>query len=171
MLTWPGFSGHVPLQRCLPGRCYTWYGPPFVLVLYTVQLTRPSACLPHYTAGQTYFYPAFNARTEDARKFAHEFGEVLAQPIMLEAVMRVRASKSMPIADLVQYLETYVILFNIRSAHVFVPRQFLRTIYGSSGNARCAPRSLVRYRGSDRGHDHGSVRCLPDCRPAHELLW
>ena len=53
------------------------------------------ACLPHYTAGQTYFYPAFNAsRTEDAIKFAHEFGEVLAQPIMLEAVMRVRASKS-----------------------------------------------------------------------------
>ncbi|TCD71906.1 COPII subunit [Steccherinum ochraceum] len=54
------------------------------------------ACLPHYTAGQTYFYPAFNAsRTEDAIKFAHEFGEVLAQPIMLEAVMRVRASKSL----------------------------------------------------------------------------
>ncbi|KAJ3559386.1 hypothetical protein NM688_g386 [Phlebia brevispora] len=49
------------------------------------------ACLPHYTAGQTYFYPAFNARTEDAQKFAHEFGAVLAQPIMLEAVMRVRA--------------------------------------------------------------------------------
>ncbi|KAI0792427.1 protein transporter SEC24 [Abortiporus biennis] len=54
------------------------------------------ACLPHYTAGQTYFYPAFNAsRTEDAIKFAHEFGEVLAQPIMLEAVMRVRASKNL----------------------------------------------------------------------------
>lgn len=53
------------------------------------------ACLPHYTAGQTYFYPAFNAsRTEDAIKFAHEFSKVLAMPIMLEAVMRVRASKS-----------------------------------------------------------------------------
>lgn len=52
------------------------------------------ACLPHYTAGQTYFYPAFNAaRTEDAIKFAHEFGEVLAMPIMLEAIMRVRVSK------------------------------------------------------------------------------
>lgn len=50
--------------------------------------------MPHYTSGQTYFYPAFNARTEDAIKFAHEFGSVLAQPIMLEAVMRVRASKS-----------------------------------------------------------------------------
>lgn len=59
-------------------------------------LTRHSflACLPHYTAGQTYFYPAFSARNEDAIKFAHEFGAVLAQPIMLEAVMRVRASKS-----------------------------------------------------------------------------
>ncbi|CDO68670.1 hypothetical protein BN946_scf184790.g19 [Trametes cinnabarina] len=54
------------------------------------------ACLPRYTAGQTYFYPAFNAaRTEDAIKFAHEFGEVLAMPIMLEAVMRVRASKNL----------------------------------------------------------------------------
>ncbi|THG96981.1 hypothetical protein EW026_g4949 [Hermanssonia centrifuga] len=53
------------------------------------------ACLPHYTAGQTFFYPAFNARTEDAIKFAHEFGSVLAQPIMLEAVMRVRASKNL----------------------------------------------------------------------------
>ena len=52
------------------------------------------ACLPHYTSGQTYYYPAFNAgRTEDAVKFAHEFGEVLATPIMLEAVMRVRASR------------------------------------------------------------------------------
>ncbi len=53
-----------------------------------------SACLPHYTSGQTYYYPAFNAgRTEDAMKFAHEFGEVLAMPIMLEAVIRVRASR------------------------------------------------------------------------------
>ncbi|KAH9973884.1 Sec23/Sec24 trunk domain-containing protein [Lactifluus volemus] len=52
------------------------------------------ACLPHYTSGQTYFYPAFNAaRSEDAVKFAHEFGQVLAMPIMLEAVMRVRATR------------------------------------------------------------------------------
>ncbi|TFK38134.1 protein transporter SEC24 [Crucibulum laeve] len=54
------------------------------------------ACLPHYTSGQTYYYPAFNAaRAEDAQKFAHEFGEVLAMPIMLEAVMRVRASRGL----------------------------------------------------------------------------
>ncbi len=32
---------------------------------------------------------------------------------MLEAVMRVRASKSMPIVDLLLYIETYVILSNI----------------------------------------------------------
>ncbi|KAN0084376.1 Sec23/Sec24 trunk domain containing protein [Tylopilus felleus] len=58
------------------------------------------ACLPHYTSGQTFFYPAFNAsRTEDAIKFAHEFGEVLAMPIMLEAVMRVRASKGLRMAS------------------------------------------------------------------------
>ncbi|KAF9009995.1 CPII coat sec24 protein [Cyathus striatus] len=54
------------------------------------------ACLPHYTSGQTYYYPAFNAaRAEDALKFAREFGEVLAMPIMLEAVMRVRASRGL----------------------------------------------------------------------------
>ncbi|SCZ98643.1 BZ3500_MvSof-1268-A1-R1_Chr3-1g05521 [Microbotryum saponariae] len=50
--------------------------------------------LPRYTGGQTYFYPSFNAaRSEDALKFAHEFGTVIADPIALEAVMRVRASK------------------------------------------------------------------------------
>jgi protein transport protein SEC24 len=58
------------------------------------------ACLPHYTSGQTYYYPAFNAaRAEDALKFAHEFGEVLAMPIMLEAVMRVRASRGLRMAS------------------------------------------------------------------------
>ena len=52
------------------------------------------SCLPRYTGGNTYFYPAFNAaRSEDALKFAHEFGQVLASPIALEAVMRVRASR------------------------------------------------------------------------------
>ncbi|CDR47063.1 hypothetical protein NBRC10512_007441 [Rhodotorula toruloides] len=50
--------------------------------------------LPRYTGGQTYFYPSFNAaRSEDALKFAHEFGTVIADPICLEAVMRVRASR------------------------------------------------------------------------------
>ncbi|KDN42961.1 hypothetical protein RSAG8_06487, partial [Rhizoctonia solani AG-8 WAC10335] len=54
------------------------------------------SCLPHYTSGQTFFYPAFNAsRAEDALKFAHEFGEVLGSPIGLEAVMRVRASRGL----------------------------------------------------------------------------
>ncbi|KAJ3836161.1 protein transporter SEC24 [Lentinula raphanica] len=54
------------------------------------------SCLPHYTSGQTYYYPAFNAaRAEDALKFAHEFGEVLAMPIMLETIMRVRASRGL----------------------------------------------------------------------------
>ncbi|KAF8644917.1 hypothetical protein AX16_008199 [Volvariella volvacea WC 439] len=54
------------------------------------------ACLPHYTSGQTYYYPSFNAaRAEDALKFAREFGNVLAMPIMLEAVMRVRASRGL----------------------------------------------------------------------------
>ncbi|KAK4687289.1 protein transport protein SEC24, partial [Tremellales sp. Uapishka_1] len=52
------------------------------------------SCLPRYTAGQTYLYPGFNAsRAEDAIKFATEFGKVLASPIGLEAVIRVRASR------------------------------------------------------------------------------
>ncbi|PWN50921.1 putative SEC24-COPII coated vesicle component [Violaceomyces palustris] len=52
------------------------------------------ACLPRYTGGQTYFYPAFHAgRSEDALKFAHEFAEVLASPISYEAVLRLRATK------------------------------------------------------------------------------
>ncbi|RUS18929.1 hypothetical protein BC937DRAFT_88161 [Endogone sp. FLAS-F59071] len=54
------------------------------------------SCIPRYTSGQTYFYPAFNAaRIEDAFKFAHEFSEHLAQQIALEALMRVRASKGL----------------------------------------------------------------------------
>ncbi|KAL1704200.1 Sec23/Sec24 trunk domain-containing protein [Schizophyllum commune] len=58
------------------------------------------ACLPHYTTGQTFYYPSFNAaRSEDAVKFAHEFGAVLAMPIMLEAVMRVRASRGLRMAS------------------------------------------------------------------------
>ncbi|EIW78479.1 CPII coat sec24 protein [Coniophora puteana RWD-64-598 SS2] len=65
----------------------------------TYQDVASLACLPHYTSGQTYFYPAFNAaRSEDAIKFAHEFGEVLATPIMLEAITRVRASKGLRLA-------------------------------------------------------------------------
>ncbi|KAF4564728.1 COPII subunit [Pleurotus pulmonarius] len=58
------------------------------------------ACLPHYTSGQTYYYPGFNAaKSEDAIKFAREFGDVLAMPIMLEAVMRVRASRGLRMAS------------------------------------------------------------------------
>ena len=59
----------------------------------TAHLTHTGS-LPRYTGGQTYFYPAYDAsRSEDALKFAHEFSDVLAQPILLEAVMRVRATK------------------------------------------------------------------------------
>ncbi|ORX39651.1 hypothetical protein BD324DRAFT_614495 [Kockovaella imperatae] len=52
------------------------------------------SCLPRYTAGQTYLYPGFNAsKPEDAIKFATEFGKLLAMPIGLEAVIRVRATR------------------------------------------------------------------------------
>ncbi|KAG2212669.1 hypothetical protein INT47_000646 [Mucor saturninus] len=54
------------------------------------------SCVPHYTGGQTYYYPGFNAsRTEDALKFAHEFSELLAEQIGLEAVIRIRASRGL----------------------------------------------------------------------------
>lgn len=53
-------------------------------------------CLPRYTAGQVYYYPGFNAaRSEDAIKFAHEFANVLASPIGLEAVIRVRGTRGL----------------------------------------------------------------------------
>lgn len=52
------------------------------------------SCLPRYTGGQTFFYPAFHAgRTEDAVKLSHELSEVLASPISYEAVLRLRATK------------------------------------------------------------------------------
>ncbi|KAH7345229.1 Sec23/Sec24 trunk domain-containing protein [Rhizoctonia solani] len=54
------------------------------------------SALPHYTSGQTYFYPAFNAsRAEDAIKFAHEFGQVIGSPIGLEGLVRIRASRGL----------------------------------------------------------------------------
>ncbi|KAJ8657095.1 hypothetical protein O0I10_007175 [Lichtheimia ornata] len=53
-------------------------------------------CLPRFTGGQTYFYPGFHAsRSEDALKFAHEFSELLAEEIGLEAVLRIRASRNL----------------------------------------------------------------------------
>ncbi|KAI8063182.1 hypothetical protein BC940DRAFT_336035 [Gongronella butleri] len=54
------------------------------------------SCLPHYTGGQTYYYPGFNAsRSEDALKFAHELSELLSEQIGLEAVIRIRASRGL----------------------------------------------------------------------------
>jgi hypothetical protein len=53
-----------------------------------------AAALPHYTCGQTYFYPAFDAaQPEDATKLAHELSAAIAMPLMLEAITRIRASK------------------------------------------------------------------------------
>lgn len=52
------------------------------------------SCLPRYTGGQTYFYPAFHAaRSEDANKLSHELAHVLSSPISYEAVLRLRATK------------------------------------------------------------------------------
>lgn len=103
------------------------------------------ACLPHYTSGQTYYYPAFNAgRSEDALKFAHEFGQVIAQPIMLEAVMRVRASRG-PFAVSVVSFPLSTFLVSIRTAYGILPRQLLRPFNGSVGHARCSSRPILCY--------------------------
>ncbi|KAI5453924.1 COPII subunit [Naganishia albida] len=68
------------------------------MFLFSPQYTDVASlrCLPRYTGGQVYYYPGFNAgRSEDAIKFATEFGTVLASPIGLEAVIRVRGSRGL----------------------------------------------------------------------------
>jgi protein transport protein SEC24 len=47
-----------------------------------------------YTGGNLYFYPAFNAsRMEDLTQFRMDLSTFLSNPIGLEAVLRVRATK------------------------------------------------------------------------------
>ena len=85
------------------------------------------ACLPHYTSGQTYYYPGFKAtRPGDAEKFSHEFGEVLAMPILLETLMRVRASRGLSFRSH-GLLVTDIDRFCFRHPHVVFPRQLLRS--------------------------------------------
>lgn len=51
--------------------------------------------LSRFTAGQTYFYPGWNAsRPEDAIKLAHELGEHMSQELAYEAVLRVRGNRN-----------------------------------------------------------------------------
>ena len=95
---------------------------PFLIIVILFLL----ACLPHYTSGQTYYYPAFNAaRTEDAIKFAHEFGEVIATPIMLEAVMRVRASRGLVTPCNLARCTSEIVCIDCRIANGIVPWQLL----------------------------------------------
>ncbi|KAF2115258.1 COPII component protein [Lophiotrema nucula] len=56
--------------------------------------------LPRYTAGQTYFYPGFNAaRPEDSIKFATEFSDYLSAEVGLEGVLRVRSTVGLRMAN------------------------------------------------------------------------
>lgn len=56
--------------------------------------------LPRYTGGQTWFYPGWHAsRPEDALKFASEFSDYLSSEIGLEAVLRVRATTGLRMAN------------------------------------------------------------------------
>jgi hypothetical protein len=91
VLALPDLDRPLPLRRAVPGRrqpVYVFLSPGEV---YT---DAAAAALPHYTCGQTYFYPAFDAaQPEDAAKLAHELGAAIAMPLMLEAITRIRASK------------------------------------------------------------------------------
>ncbi|EEB05077.1 COPII vesicle coat protein [Schizosaccharomyces japonicus yFS275] len=58
------------------------------------------SCLPRYTSGSTRFYQSWNAsRSEDAVKFASEFGDHLSQEFGLEGVMRVRATAGVRVSS------------------------------------------------------------------------
>jgi protein transport protein SEC24 len=47
-----------------------------------------------YTGGNLYFYPGFNSsRVEDVTKFGMDMCRFLSNPLGLEAVLRVRATK------------------------------------------------------------------------------
>jgi protein transport protein SEC24 len=110
------------------------------------KLTCNVANLPHYTTGQTYYYPAFNAaRSEDALKFAHEFGEVVAMPIMLECITRVRASRGTSVF----FITSSPLDKQYRAALGVLPRQLLRAIDGPTRHAHGPAEPVLRDRGRD----------------------
>ena len=80
-------------------------------------------------------------KTEDAIKFAHEFGEVIAITTMLDAVIRVRAMKGMTALSLAGSVPNVFAKF----ADVYFPWQLLRPIDGLAGYACCAARPVVPY--------------------------
>lgn len=57
-----------------------------------------SGSLSKYSAGQVYYYPAFNAE-RDGEKFSNELAHCLARETAWEAVMRVRCTKGMRLAN------------------------------------------------------------------------
>ena len=110
------------------------------------------SCLPRYTGGNTYFYPALSAaRSEDALKFAHEFGQVLASPIALEAVMRVRASRGKRQLKLLSFaLDLSVSLAWVcRYPFVRLPREFLCPLYRFSSSTDGTDGPIICDRTSD----------------------
>lgn len=54
--------------------------------------------LPHFTGGQTYFYPGWSAGVaEDTLKFASDFSKHLSMEISMEAVLKVRSSSGIQV--------------------------------------------------------------------------
>jgi hypothetical protein len=64
-----------------------------IIASESLLISAATALVPHYTSGQVFYYPGFNAAVhEDAVKFAVELSRLIAMPVMLEAEMRVRCS-------------------------------------------------------------------------------
>ena len=61
-------------------------------------------------------------------KFAHEFGELLATPIMLEAVMRVRASRGLLLPNINRSAKVNSYQYD-RTAHGLIPWKLLCSFY------------------------------------------
>eukprot|EP00638_Chattonella_subsalsa_P000347 CAMPEP_0117751506 /NCGR_PEP_ID=MMETSP0947-20121206/11015_1 /TAXON_ID=44440 /ORGANISM="Chattonella subsalsa, Strain CCMP2191" /LENGTH=975 /DNA_ID=CAMNT_0005569899 /DNA_START=115 /DNA_END=3040 /DNA_ORIENTATION=- len=70
------------------------------LFLFSAQYTDVATLqeLPKYTAGRCFYYPAFN-RLRDGDKFGNELNRVLTQPIVFEAVMRIRSTRGLRITN------------------------------------------------------------------------
>ncbi len=88
-------------------------------------------------------------------------------PIMLEAVMRVRASRG----EFITTMSYKRHLTPHRYSDGFFPRQFLREVDGSSSYACCPPGPVICHRDPDRGNSYVSFRCIANRRAAYHMLW
>ncbi len=105
--------------------------------------------------------------SEDALKFAHEFGGVLAMPIMLEAVMRVRASRG-------EFITTMSYKRHL-TPHRYSDASFHGNFFVRSTDLLAMPAvpqdPVICHRDPDRGNCYVSFRCIANRRAAYHMLW